>query len=61
MRPGFLLFLVAALAFVVLPSCQTTEPPRNRGPQSKYSSMPWDRPSAGQGAGALGSMMPRQE
>jgi outer membrane biogenesis lipoprotein LolB len=58
MRTTLLLLLVAAFAYLVLPACETTKP---RGPQSKSSYMPWDRPKAGQGAGALGSMMPRQD
>jgi hypothetical protein len=58
MRFSFSLLLAGAFAFVMLPSCESTKP---RGPQAKSSSIPWDRPSAGQGAGALGNLMPRQE
>jgi len=58
MRHSFCLLFAGALAFLVLPACESTKP---RGPQPKSSYMPWDRPAAGQGAGALGNLMPRQE
>jgi len=58
MRFSLPIFFAGALAFLVLPACESTKP---RGPQPKSSYMPWDRPKAGQGAGALGNMMPRQD
>ena len=50
--------ILVGFTLAALTSCQATKP---RGPQPKSSYMSWDRPSAGQGGGALGSMIQRQE
>ena len=57
-RSSSIVLLAGAVAMLLLNSCESTKP---RGPQPKSSYMPWDRPKAGQGAGALGSMIQRQE
>jgi hypothetical protein len=49
--------LLAGASFMLLSACETAKP---RGPQPKSSSMPWDRPKKGQGAGPLGGFMPQQ-
>lgn len=58
MRYSLIVILTGALALLVLPACESTKP---RGPQAKSSSIPWSAPKAGEGAGALGNMMPRRD
>ena len=50
-----LLYILAALAFLPLVSCGSSEIARKPvGPTSNESDMPWNRPTGPEGAGALG-------
>jgi len=51
----------ALCATGLLCSCNTTAPPKKKGPQASSSTLPWDRPTARHNnAGPLGSMMQRE-
>jgi len=45
--------LMAVLGLLALTSCPKPEPVQPVGPDGELSDIPWNRPSAGEGAGAL--------
>ncbi|MGB6222247.1 hypothetical protein [Haloferula sp.] len=57
-----LILAASAIGFLAICSCTSEDPdlnPKPITPPSTSSTLPWNQPQAGQGAGALG-MMPQQ-